>query len=320
MYRTISLMILVSTGMLLAAPTTLTDKQKKELLHKQFLRKKGFSDRGIDRLHDSIAYSLNQIKVFVVDKKFYEKSRKYNADLPADAYTNLNDKAIADKPADSHASYMADDKNLLSFKTDIFLKDKEGKNYISIDLGQGVSLNEHPNAHYTYETKAYIYPADDYKTLSKVILQFKRVNATGSTSTGADLRHVREMRRVINNTPAAPGPPKRDGDQVDLLPKMQQERFVNASHKGDSNADIELELYSVVDKTPKWPDLPVIDAKPVIKTKLHSKDDLLDYAIQKELITNYKKAMIDTDLYLKKLYRIMELNKRSTNRKMLLGN
>ncbi len=293
MYKYFWVLAFFAISSLFAVPTTMSKKEQRHIKHIESVRENGFVDREVDRLHGSISAILARTKVYL-DKGFYEKTKQY----------------MADEAIDGHKIFLADKENLIYFHSDIFFKDEEDKTYIVVDLGQGLSYNDFPSKH-IFERKAFVYPSDDFLSLSKVIVQFKRADAT-------DKNYVREMRRIVNPTPLASQPMKFEGEKVKGdLPKLQEELIVTDSVKADTNDDILLEYYTSNDGVNVWPDLPILKQKPALVAKLNDKEDLLDYRIQKKLFDQYREALrkIHTDLE-HRLY-LMELNKRGTNFKML---
>lgn len=279
---------------LLANPTTLKYKEKEYIKHIEKERENGFADREIDRLHASISSVIERTKAFV-DGGFYEKTKLY----------------MADEAVDGHQVFLANDKNLMDYDSSIFFKDSEGKTYLVIDLGQGLSYNDWPSSLPVYETKAYIYPSEDFKSLSKVIFQYKRVNSLGT-------RHVREMRRIINPSPVISQPMKLEGLKVKGdLPKLQEELVVEDNVTADINNDIVLEYYTSNDGVNVWPDYPIIPQKPALISKLNDPNDLLDFRVQKRLVDQYRGDLKKVYKSLAHRFHIMELNKRGTNFKML---
>ncbi|MCB1156855.1 MAG: hypothetical protein H7A25_24810 [Leptospiraceae bacterium] len=286
--------LLLAASSLLARPTTLQKSEKHELRYIESRRTEGFGDREIDRLHTSIASILAKTKVFL-DKGFYEKSKLY----------------MDSEPVEGHMVYLADTENMMYYDKSIFFKDGEGKPYVVIDLGQGLSWNDYPTS-FTYESKAFVYPSDDFKSLAKVIMQFKRTNAD-------KVPHIREMRRLVNETAVSASPVQFEGEEDKNLPKVQEENVVDTKAKKDNNADIRLEYYTSNDGVNFWPDKPDIQQKPGMVAKLHDLEDVLSYDNQKNMFDNYKTSLQKIEKTLKKRLYIMELNKRGTNRKMLIN-
>jgi hypothetical protein len=293
MYQYFLFLSFFAMSYLLAVPTTMSKKEQRYIKHIESIRENGFVDREVDRLHGSISAILARTKVYL-DKGFYEKTKQY----------------MADEAVDGHKIFLADKENLIYYHSDIFFQDEEGKTYIVVDLGQGLSYNDFPSRH-IFERKAFVYPSDDFLSLSKVIVQFKRVDAT-------DKSYVREMRRIINLTPVASQPMKFEGEKVKGdLPKLQEELIVADSVKADTNDDILLEYYTSNDGVNVWPDLPILKQKPALVAKLNDKEDLLDYRIQKKLFDQYREALRKINKDLEHRLYLMELNKRGTNFKML---
>jgi hypothetical protein len=136
-----------------AVPTTLTLPEKEYFQYVQGLRTRKFSDREIDRLHFSLAKMLSEIKLHV-ETNTVKNAARYKSHTPEPEET-------------------------------LFLKDKDGKEFFTIFIGQGVSWEDYPTSN-IYNTRVYIYPGDDKKSLAKVIVQYIKVNSNGN-------EYVKEM-------------------------------------------------------------------------------------------------------------------------------
>lgn len=277
-YTLILLLLIFGGSSLLSAPTTLTQDEQDEIKKIEYHRGISFGDREIDRLHASIINTITKIKVSV-DSGFYSKYNRYMEELPLD-----------EKP--------------------VFQKDASGKTYIEVFLDQGITHNDFPDSYSTFDTRAFIYPSEDFKTLTKVIIQFKKTKESS-------LEHIREMRRIVNNTPNFPATTKLEGQMVNGVRKIQEENIYEEA-KADANDDIVLEYYSSNDGVMYWANKPDIAEKPGMENKLHDiAKDLLPFDLQKSMIKSYKKSLQQVNKTLDRKFYIMELNKNTTTKKML---
>lgn len=217
--KTLIVLLVLTASALVAEPTTLRQEEKDELKYIDSIRMHGFADRIIDRLHKSIALNITRIKE-LGDKNYLKNGYRYLQHEPID-------------------------ESIIN-KNQLFFTDKENKQYLKLDLSQGVTYEDYPNRH-IFDTKAFVYLNPDGKSLSKVIFQFSRVNSTGTN-------YVKEVRRIINPTPNSPEPLKREGELVNDVKKLQEENILDDSVAPDTNSDIIVEYYSGHDK-----DLPPVD-------------------------------------------------------------
>ncbi|MCX8000415.1 MAG: hypothetical protein N3A69_15920, partial [Leptospiraceae bacterium] len=213
-----------------------------------------------------------------------------------------------------------------------FYKDKDGKEYFMINLGQGVTLEDYPNE-YIYESRAYLYLSEDKKGLSKVIIQMNRVNSTGNI-------YVKEMRRIINPTPFSPGPPKIEGVKEFDHPKYQEENITDPSIPADENGDLYVEFYTSNDfylddkgnedrfkertheeketRYVVWTDkTPDTKTKPSLVRKLVDDSDIMPFELQKRLYLTYRDTLREIDSKIKAKLNLIELNNRRTIYKIM---
>jgi hypothetical protein len=275
------LLFLLSLGMsisLFSKPTTITLPEKEYYQYIQSVRAKKFSDREIDRIHLSLAKMLERINQFK-ENGTIGKSSKYNSHLP-----------------DSEPIY--------------FLKDKDGKDYFSLFIGQGVTHEDYPVSR-IFNTKVYIYPSEDKKSLSKVIIQYVRVNTDGPV-------YVKEMRRIINDKPEIPGPPKLEGEKVEGdIPKFQEEITTDPTIAAKENNEILVEYYSGHDELLPWvEETPTPENKASITSKLYDEADLLPFDMQKKIYISYRDVLRELDSKIKKRLELIELDQRTTIRKI----
>jgi len=262
-----------------SVPTTLTLPEKEYYQYVQGVRTRKFSDREIDRLHHSLAKMLEEIKGHV-DSKTIKNAARYNNLLPIPEET-------------------------------LFLKDKEGKEYYSIFLGQGVSIEDFPTTE-IFNKRVYLYPAEDKKSLTKVIVQFVKVNTHGR-------EYVKEMRRIVNTNPVAPGPPKVEGEKVNGdLPKNQEPYTTDPEIAPKDNGDLLVEYYSGHDSIHPWvQETPDAEATLSISQKLQDEKDLLPFPSQKKVYLAYRDILRELDSKIKnKLYNI-DLDKKTTVKKII---
>ncbi len=261
-----------------AVPTTLTLPEKEYYQYVQAVRTRKFSDREIDRLHFSLAKMLTEIKAHV-ETNTVKNAARYKSHTPQPEET-------------------------------LFFKDKDGKEFFTIFLGQGVSWEEFPTSN-IYNTRVYIYPGDDKKSLSKVIVQYIKVNSNGT-------EYIKEMRRIVNSTPFAPGPPKIEGEKVNGdLPKDQEPYTTDPEIAPQENGDLTVEYYSGHDSSHPWvEESPVTEIKLGINQKLQDEKDLLPFPVQKKIYLSYRDVLRELDSKIKnKLYNI-DLDKKAVVRKI----
>ena len=274
----LALVLLMFTGGLMSLPTTITLPEKEYIEYIQSVRTRKFSDREIDRLHQALAQKLEEMK-FQVDNNRVKNKARYNSLLP--------------EPEEI-----------------LFLKDKEGKEYFNIQLGQGISWDEYPTGNIN-ESRVYLYPTEDKKGLSKVIVQYARVNFTGRN-------YVKEIRRIINSNPVFPGPPKFEGEKVNGdLPKDQEPVTVDAGIAPQENGDIIVEYYSGHDSNHNWNENnPTPEAKVSITQKLQDEKDLLSFEQQKLVYLTYRNILRELDSKMKNKVHNLNLDRKTTTRKI----
>ncbi len=262
--------------------TTLTKAEKDELIFVESMKQKGFSDRLIDRLHKSIAINISRVKA-LTDSKYIQNAEKYLADDPQTVIET-------------------------SYKK-VFYQDKENKFYFKLNLSQGMTIEEYPDK-YLFDAKAFVYPAEDGKSLTKVIMQFSRTKYDGS-------RFVKEVRRIINPTPLSPEPLKREGEKIDEVKKLQEENITDEVVIADKNDDIIIEYYSMHDKDIPWVnETPEIDNPIALKNTLNDPKELLSYGSQKKIFDTYRFVLKALDKELDKRVKDIELTQRVLLKKM----
>lgn len=283
---------------LFSVPTTMKLEEKEYYQYVQKIRSRKFADREIDRLHQSLGTMIGKIQEHV-SKGSVAQAARYNDHLP-------NEEEV------------------------LFFKDKEGKEYFTILLSQGITYEDYPTYH-IYETRVYLYPSEDKKGLSKVIVQFNRVNTTGTD-------YVKEMRRIINLTPNSPGPPKVEGEKD--IPKFQEENITDPSIPADANDDLIIEFYtsndfyldeqgkedrfkerSLEEKQARY--LIWTDKTPDTKTKvgltriLGDEKELIPFEVQKKMYLTYRDILRELDSKIKSKLHLIELNRRRTIHKIM---
>ncbi len=297
----ITLIFLLLVGIeIYALPTTIKLEEKQYYEYIKKIRSRKFADREIDRLHQSIGTMIGKIQGYVVGNKVRDAAR-YNDHIPSDEQT-------------------------------FFYKDKEGKEYFLLELSQGVTREDYPNEH-VYETKAYLYLAEDKKGLSRVIIQMNRVNSSGNI-------YVKEMRRIINPTPFSPGPPKVEGEKELDHPKYQEENITDLSIPADENGDIYVEFYTsndfylddkgvedrFKDRSPEeketryvvWTDkTPDTKTKPGLVRKLIDDTDIMPFDLQKKIYLTYRDILREIDSKVKSKLHLIELNNHRTIYKVM---
>lgn len=276
-FITLSVLILPFFG-LKSLPTTQTLPEKEYYQYVQAVRTRKFSDREIDRLHQALALKLEEIKN-QIDAKTIKNKAQYNQLLPETEEV-------------------------------LFLKDKDGKEYYSLFLGQGISIDNYPTENIV-NSRAYIYLSEDKKSLSKVILQYVKVNSSGT-------RNIKEMRRIVNNNPIFPGPPKIEGEKVNGdLPKAQEPYTVDPGIAPQEIGEMVVEYYSGHDSNIPWvEESPSTEAKVSISQKLHDDKDLLPFDAQKKVYISYRDALRELDSRMgKKLHNVI-LDRKATIKKL----
>ncbi|MCB1177530.1 MAG: hypothetical protein KDK36_08135 [Leptospiraceae bacterium] len=336
----LAILAIFSFGSLFAVPTTMKLEEKEYYRYIQTVRSKKFADREIDRLHYSIANTVGRIQEFVNQGSIADAAR-YNDHLPEEP-------------------------------VELFKKDKDGNIYFTMFLGQGLTYEDYPTYH-LYNTRVYIYfspegesastpppskeessnPEDENKPESKpsnssskrlkykltnVIVQFNRVNTTGTV-------YVKEMRRMINDTPNNPGPPKVEGEKDGDIPKFQEENITDPSIEADTNEDIKIEYYTSNDlylddngkeipleqrladgKTERqkkryinWVDEePKVDTVPGLERKLEGQEgDPLPFPVQKKIYLTYRNILRELNSKIKLKLHQIELNHRRTIHKIM---
>lgn len=200
-------------------------------------RKSGFADIEINNLHSSIAKNINEI-VKLLNDNVDKKTSRYVGKVPEEP-----------KP--------------------FMLTDAEGKKFLEFDLGLGESYANYPET-YLYYSKAFIYPGEGSDSLGRIIMQFKRTNSRGTI-------FVREMRRLINDTPK--------GVEV----------AADGKRVPDDNSDIQLQYFSSYDTNTLWPDTPTLQQQPSVSFPLNDPKNPLPYEKQKLIIYEYKKLLRKID-------------------------
>jgi hypothetical protein len=263
-------------------PTTLPQAEKDELIFVESMKQRGFSDRILDRLHKSIAMNIGRMRS-LIDKNYLKNAYRYLALDPA---------------------------NQIEINRDIlFFTDKENKPYFKINISQGLSIEEYPDK-YLFDTKAFIYFAEDGKSLTKIILQFTRMNYNGD-------RYVKEVRRITNPTPASPEPMKLEGEKIDEVKKLQEENILDDTVVADKNDDIYIEYFSMHDKDIKWvTETPEIDNPVAMKNSLNDPKELLSYQSQKKIFDTYRILLKVVDREVTKKVKNIELTQRVLLQKM----
>ena len=245
-----------------AKPNFMTLEEQRIQRQVETARKSGFADFEIDNLHREISKNLLAIKA-INDKGLDKQSARYLTDIPND---NI---------------------------PDLFLKDSGGKPYLEMEIAHGESFSSYPRT-FLYQSKVYLYPSADLKSIEKIILQFKRTNSSGSL-------FIREMRRVINETP------KFTDEEADDPANVQP----------DDNSDIRLEYYTSNDGVANWKDIPDIEQKPGISVTLNEAENPLPYFKQRSILEEYKKVLrILNKTVSKKLY-MLELDRKRMASKLI---
>ncbi|MGJ4715804.1 hypothetical protein FH597_05550 [Leptospira interrogans] len=258
--RIFSFLIILTIFGLGAVPNkVLTLEEKEELRQIETVRKGGFTDIEVDNLHASIAGNILKINN-LLGNETYKKALRYIEDEPREAAKFL-------------------------------FQDKENKQYLQLDLGLGQSFADYPKT-YLYQSKIYIYPGTDGKSLEKIILQFKRTNAKGEV-------FIREMRRLINNSPKGP-------------------TFLgDGKRTPNNNSEILLEFFSSHDTDFLWPDNPIQPVPASVTTKLNEAVNPLPYNKQKQIILQYKRYLRKVDKMVSLRLHTMELDQKMMISKML---
>ncbi len=253
------LIILTIFGLGAAPNKVLTLEEKEELRQVETVRKSGFTDIEVDNLHASIAGNILKINN-LLGNETYKKALRYIEDEPREAGKFL-------------------------------FQDKENKQYLQLDLGLGQSFADYPKT-YLYQSKIYIYPGTDGKSLEKIILQFKRTNAKGEV-------FIREMRRLINHSPKGP-------------------TFLgDGKRTPNNNSEILLEFFSSHDTDFLWPDNPIQPVPASVTTKLNDVTNPLPYNKQKQIILQYKRYLRKVDKMVSLKLHTMELDQKMMISKML---
>jgi hypothetical protein len=325
-----AVLVLFCAGSIFSVPTTMKLEEKEYYRYVQTVRSKKFADREIDRLHYSIANLVGRIQGYVNIGSIADAAR-YNEHLPEEP-------------------------------VELFQKDKDGNIYFTMFLGQGLTYEDYPTYH-LYNTRVYIYftpdgessnpppakegestPAKTTDTnsgkfkLTKVIVQFNRVNTTGNA-------YVKEMRRMINETPNNPGPPKVEGEKQGDVPKFQEENVNDPSIEADANDDLKIEYYTsndlYLDDTGKeipleqrmadgmaerqkkryinWVDSEAkIDTIPGLTRKLEGDSNgPLPFPVQRKIFLTYRGILRELDSKIKLKLHQIELNHRRTIHKLM---
>lgn len=238
---------------------TMTYKERETQKQIDAQRKAGFSDVEIDTLHESIARNISEIKK-LSDLGVEKQASTYLTDIP-------------------------------SQNSEIFKKDKDSKTFLEFNLPQGQSYVDWPKI-YLYDGYGYIYPADDFNNLTKIVLMFRRVNADGDV-------YIKEMRRLINSSPKSIQT-KEDG-----------------TVETDSNSDIKLEYYQAKTSNVIWPNNPIQEMEPNVVMELNQPGAPLPYEKQQMIMLQYKKILRSIDKSVSRKLRGMQLDQRRMVTKML---
>ena len=245
----------------------------------QSVRAKKFSDREIDRIHLSLANLLEKIFQFR-ESGVVSKAARYNGHIPEEEKV-------------------------------YFFKDKEDKEFYALFIGQGITIEDYPTSR-IFDTRIFIYPSEDKKTLQKVIIQFTRVNTEGPI-------YVKEMRRIVNETPESPGPPKLEGQKVEGdIPKFQEEITTDPNLAAKENDNLVIEYYSEHDGSIPWvEEKATTETKVSITSKLHDEKELLPFDVQKKVYITYRDVLRELDSKIRKQVSRLELEQRATIRKIV---
>ncbi len=238
---------------------TITYKERETQKQIDAQRKAGFSDVEIDTLHESIAKNISEIK----------KLSELGVEKQASTY-------LTDIPSQN---------------SEIFKKDKDGKTFLEFSLPQGQSFVDWPKI-FLYDGYAYLYPAEDFKNLSKIVLMFRRVNAEGDS-------YIKEMRRLINGSPKSIQT-NEDGTVIT-----------------DSNSDIKLEYYQAKTSNVIWPNNPIQEMEPNVVMELNQEGTPLPYEKQKMIMFQYKKILRSIDKSVSRKLKGLQLDQRRMVTKML---
>lgn len=237
--------------------TTYKERETQKQIDAQ--RKAGFSDVEIDTLHESIARNISETK----------KLSELGVEKQATTY-------LTDIPSEN---------------SEIFKKDKDGKTFLEFYLPQGQSYVDWPKI-YLYDGYAYLYPAEDFKNLNKLVFMFRRVNADGDI-------YIKEMRRLINTSPKSIQT-NEDGTVVT-----------------DSNSDIKLEYYQAKTSNTIWPNNPNQEMEPNVEMELNQEGTPLPYEKQKMIMFQYKKILRTIDKSVARKMKGLQLDQRRMVSKML---
>lgn len=277
------LLFLLPVYQVFSVPTTLRIEEKENYQFIESVRAKKFADREIDRLHQSIMKMLVRMREHETSGSL-KNSAKYTSNVPEEPEV-------------------------------VFKKDSEGKEYFSLFLSQAVSPEDYPVYH-IINTRVYVYPAEDFKSLKKVILQFNRVNANLENPNFPV--YVKEMRRIVNNTPSFPEKQKTEGDLSAGIPKFQQENITDSSLEAQQNGDILMEYYTDIDGKLAWVDeKPLTVSKPSLSGKILDEKLPVPYDIQKKIYLTYRDTLREVDSKIKRKLKIMDTNQRIIIRKMM---
>jgi hypothetical protein len=236
---------------------TFKERETERMIEAQ--RKAGFSDIEIDTLHESIAANLAEIR----------RINELGVDKQAAMY-------LTDVPASS---------------SEIFKADKEGKLFVQFQLPQGQSYTDWPKV-YLYDGVGFLYPSADFRSLDKIVLMFRRVNADGQV-------YIKEMRRLINPSPK--GSTRREDGSTEV----------------DSNSDIQLEYYQSLTSNTIWPDAPIQEMQPNVVMELNNSENPLPYEKQKLIMGQYKKVLRKVDKEIAQKLRGLTLDQKRMITKML---
>ncbi|MDX1957112.1 MAG: hypothetical protein SFU98_00975 [Leptospiraceae bacterium] len=282
MNQKLIILLLLTSFSIFSLPTTRPLAEKEYYQYVQSVRAKNFADKELDRLHQSISNSLARM-VETTSSGKAKNAARYNDVTPTVEPVYLQ-------------------------------KDKDGKDYYTIELSQGVTGEDYP-IYRIWDTRVYIYPGSDKKSLDKVMIQMNTVNTTIPNDN--EPLYTKEMRKIINPTPKFAGPPKAEELYKNGVPLWQQENVTDPNIPAEDNSDIFVEFYSDQDTKLKWVDiLPIADYKPGLTVKLLDQADMMPFDIQKKIYLTYRDTLREVDSKIKKKVRMIELNERRTLQKM----
>ena len=216
-------------------------------------RESGFGDLEIDLIHGSIARNLKKL-------------------------TSFGDISLEEA---SYGDFMMG-------------KDSKGLVYYRFRIREGDSFsNDVYPTHFLFRAHLYIYPPTGENVLDKIILQYYRINTTGSS-------YSHEIRRIVHPEP-------RDA--------VGEKDIYNEDFQLSSNSNLQMELYEEPSTAkPEWEGkdsvpLPVISLTPKESVKLNDPNDLLPYERQTKIMAAYKKLLRKADEIIKLRTRHKELDR-----------